>query len=326
MLAAEILAPGPENEICLMEKPRPVCGAHEVLIRVEAFGVNRADILQRQGKYPPPPGSVSTPGLECAGRIAAVGENVCNFSENDAVFALVAAGACAEYCLADARLVRPIPRGWSFIEAAALAEALVTAHATVFELGALKSGETLLMHGAGSGITSLAIQMARLIGAQIITTANHPEKCEKALQYGAHRAINHTTEDFLSLCGESSVDVAVDFIGGDYVDKHLRLLKSCGRLIQIACMQNHQCTFNLARLVQKRLCLQGFVLRSQAADEKAMLFTRAINRWWPALQEGAIKPVIDAVFPFDELASAHQRLQDSRHFGKIIVCPPLRSS
>ncbi len=311
--------PGPQSRLIIKEQDIPNCDKQQLLVRVKALSINRADLMQRQGKYPPPPGESTIPGLELAGEVVAIGSQVNNFKVGDRVYGLVAGGAYAEYCCLHHSLAAPIPDGWDFSYAAAIPEALTTTHATVFDIGQLQQNQTLLIHAAGSGISSLAIQMAKHIGAKVITTAGEPKKIAKALQLGATTVINYKKEDFAAIIAQESLDLIVDFIGGTYFPKHLSLLKSKGKLVQIACMQGHQVDCNLAILMKKRLQIIGFVLRSQSIAEKAALWKSAQERWAAALLSKHIMPVIDCEFQFSDIEQAQTHMLSSAHFGKIVV-------
>ncbi|KTC86502.1 NAD(P)H-quinone oxidoreductase [Legionella brunensis] len=311
--------PGPQSRLIISEVRTPTCQKDEVLVQVKAIALNRADLLQRQGKYPPPAGESPIPGLEVAGEIVALGQNVTRFKVGDRIYGLVAGGGYAEYCCVNQNLAEIIPDTWTFNQAAALPEALMTSHATVFLLGQLKQQQTLLIHSAGSGIASLAIQMAKLQGAKVISTSSTDEKIAKAKKLGAASVINYKREDFETVLGERSVDVIVDFIGGSYFPKHLKLLNQQGKLIQIACMGGHLVEANLLPIMQKRLQIHGFVLRPQSILEKTELWNSAQHQWSTALLNKHIAPIIDSEFLFTDIEKAHQRMQNSEHFGKIVV-------
>lgn len=311
--------PGPQNRLIVSEKEKPICRKEEILVRVKATAVNRADLLQRQGKYPPPAGESTIPGLEIAGEVVGLGIDVNRFKVGDRVYGLVAGGGYAQYCCLHQNLAEHIPVEWDFGYAVALPEALMTAHATIFLIGQLKLGQTILIHAAGSGITSLAIQMAELKGAKVISTTSSQEKIDKAMELGAATLINYKKEDFEAVLGEQSIDLIVDFIGGSYFHKHLKLLKTKGKLVQIACMQGHLVDCDLTLIMRKRLQINGFILRSQSLPEKIALWQSAQHQWSTSLLNRHIKPVIDSEFKFEEIEQAHARMQNSAHFGKIIV-------
>lgn len=311
--------PGPQSHLIVCDVDTPSCKNDEILVRVKATALNRADILQRQGKYPSPPGESIIPGLEVAGEVVEIGSDVTQFKVGDHIYGLVAGGAYAEYCCVNQHLAALIPKGWDFNHAAALPEALMTTHATLFLLGQLKQGQTLLIHAAGSGISSLAIQMAKLQGAKTITTASATDKVLKAQSLGATSVINYKNEEFDRIIDESSVDLIVDFIGGEYFAKHLKILKPLGKLVQIACMQGYLVEANLLQIMQKRLQINGFVLRSQPLLEKIELWKSAQYHWSTALLNRHVVPVIDSVFRLEEIEQAHSRMMNNEHFGKIII-------
>jgi NADPH2:quinone reductase len=310
--------PGPESRLIISEEKIPSYQKEDLLIQVKATAVNRADLLQREGKYPPPSGESLIPGLEVAGEVVAMGSNVKRFKIGDRVYGLVGSGGYAEYCCVNQHLAALIPQSWSFAYAAALPEALVTAHATIFTIGKLKPKETLLIHAAGSGITSIALQMAKIHAANIISTASSDDKMNKAKLSGA-QLINYKENDFEEILGECCVDVIVDFIGKDYFPKHLRLLKTQGRLIQIACMQGPLVELNLLLLLQKRLQVSGFVLRSQSLSEKSLLWQSMQKKWGEALLSNHIVPIIDSEFSLKDIELAHARMRSREHFGKIVI-------
>lgn len=311
--------PGTHSRLIIENGPQPECGESQILVHIKATALNRADLMQRYGKYPPPAGESDIPGLEMAGDVIAVGTQVTQFKPGDKVYGLVGSGAYAEYCTVEASLAHLIPEHWSYTLAAALPEALATVHATVFDIGALKSGQTLLIHGAGSGIASLAIQMAKKINATVITTVGNANKIVKAQQLGADQVINYKTQDFEDLIEEHSVDLILDFIGGDYFNRHLHLLKPQGKLIQIACLKGSSVECNLALIMRKRLQIIGFVLRSQSITEKSRLWKLAHQEWFDFLNQDQIKPVIDSEFKLEQIEEAQQHMQSGMHFGKIVI-------
>ncbi len=311
--------PGSYSRLTIENAPTPECKDSQILVQVKATALNRADLMQRYGKYPPPKGESEIPGLELAGDVVAVGAKVTQFKPGDKVYALVGSGAYAEYCLVESSLAHLIPEGWDYPLAAALPESLVTVYATLFNLGELKAGQTLLIHGAGSGIASLAIQMAKQVGAKIITTVGKDDKIAKALQLGADQVINYKTHDFEDVIGEQNIDLVLDFIAGDYFNKHLQLLKPQGKLIQIACLKGCKVECNLALVMHKRLQIIGFVLRSQSLQEKSLLWKLAHEQWFDALAKQQIKPVIDSEFNLEQIEEAQQHMQAGIHFGKIVI-------
>ncbi|MDP3267561.1 MAG: NAD(P)H-quinone oxidoreductase [Legionella sp.] len=311
--------PGKYSELIINSGPSPEYSDTQILIRVRATALNRADLMQRFGKYPPPPGESDIPGLEVAGEVVAIGSKVTRFNVGDKVYGLVGSGGYAEFCAIESSLSHLIPAGWNYQLAAALPEALTTVYATVFDLGGLKKNQTLLVHGAGSGIASLAIQMAKLSQAQVITTVGNKDKIEKALALGANQVINYNENDFEDLVEEQSIDLILDFIGGDYFNKHLHLLKSQGKMIQIACLKGSTVECNLALIMRKRLNIIGFVLRPQTLVEKARIWDLAHQQWSDYLADKRLCPVIDKEFNFTEIELAHEYMQSGEHFGKIVI-------
>ncbi|MCW8410438.1 NAD(P)H-quinone oxidoreductase [Legionella sp. PATHC035] len=311
--------PGPHNRLVIEKGPIPEYSDSQILVRVKATAVNRADIMQRYGKYPPPAGESDILGLEVAGEVIEVGAKVTQFKPGDTVYGLVGSGAYAELCPVEASLAQHIPETWDYALAAALPEALMTVYATLFDLGMLESGQTLLIHGAGSGIASLAIQMAKLIGAHVITTVGTDNKLDRAMKLGADQVFNYQKQDFEDLIEDHSVDLIVDFIGGDYFNKHLHLLKPKGKLIQIACLKGSSVECNLALIMRKRLQIIGFVLRSQSIAEKSKLWTQVHKAWANHLRTKKLTPIIDSEFKLEQIEEAHQHMQSGVHFGKIVV-------
>ncbi|HAT8317446.1 TPA: zinc-binding dehydrogenase [Legionella pneumophila subsp. pneumophila] len=315
----QINNPGPHSELTLAEGPNPGFNESQILVRVKATALNRADLMQKYGKYPPPPGESDIPGLEVAGEVIVTGSKVKQFKPGDKIYGLVGSGGYAEICPVEASLAHHIPSHWNYSLAAALPEALTTVYATLYDLGALSAGQTLLIHGAGSGIASLAIQMAKLTAAKVITTVGDSSKIEKALALGADQVIHYKEQDFELLIEDNSVDLIIDFVGGDYFNKHLHLLKPQGKLIQIACLKGSKVECSLALLMQKRLHIIGFVLRSQSIKEKARLWKLAHDHWFNAFENDKIKPVIDSEFDLNQIETALQRMQQGSHFGKIVI-------
>lgn len=311
--------PGPHSRLVIVDGPTPGYTDTQILVRVKATALNQADLMQRVGKYPPPHGESDIPGLEIAGDVVSVGASVTGFSVGDKVYGLVGSGGHAEYCAVEASLAHSIPATWSYSLAAALPEAFTTVYATLFDIGMLKANQLLLIHGAGSGIASLAIQMAKLCGAKVITTVGDPLKIHKAQALGADLVINYKENDFEDLIEENSVDLIVDFIGGNYFNRHLHLLKPQGRLIQIACMQGSKVECNLASIMRKRLHIIGFVLRPQSIKEKARIWHLAHKDWQNALNDKKLKPLIDKEYKLDNIQEAQEYMQSSSHFGKIVL-------
>ncbi len=300
--------------------PHP--GAGEILIKVAAAGVNRPDLMQRAGLYPPPPGAPVTMGLEVAGEVAGVGAGVSRWKPGDKVTALLGGGGYAEYALAHEGSALPIPGKLSMEEAAGLPETVFTVWANVFESGALKPGESFLVHGGASGIGTTAIQMAAAHGAKVFATAGDAEKVALCEKLGATRGINYKTEDFEAvLRGEGGVDVILDMVAGPYIQKNIDILNDGGRCVFIAFLQGPTAQLNLMRLLLKRITLTGSTLRSRPVAEKARLAAAVEAHVWPWIAAGKVKPVIDEVFPLDRAEEAHARMTAGTHAGKIILTP-----
>ena len=323
MIAIAISSPGgPE---VLQPRPHPVPGvsAGDVLIRVAAAGVNRPDLLQRQGKYAPPPGAPDTPGLEVAGTLVAIGASVAGWTVGDHVCALVAGGGYAEYCVAPAVQCLPVPRGFSMVEAAAVPETFFTVWTNVFDRGRLQAGETILIHGGASGIGTTAVMLARAFGATVYATAGTPEKCAACERLGATRAINYRTEDFLEVVRAATtgagVDLVLDMVGGDYVNRNLEVLAVEGRLVQIAFLRGGRVEVNLAPLMQKRLTFTGSTLRPRTPQEKGAIARALHQHVWPRFERGELRPVIHATFPLERASDAHAMLEAGEHVGKIVL-------
>lgn len=311
---------GTDQPLTLAVVARPEPGPGEVLIRVAAAGVNRPDLTQRAGFYPPPPGAPETLGLEVSGVIESVGSGVTRWHEGDEVCALLPGGGYATYAIAHEGSVLPVPKGVSLIEAAGLPETVFTVWANVFESGALKPGETFLVHGGASGIGTTAIQMAKAHGARVFATAGDAEKVKLCEKLGATRGINYRTEDFETvLRDEGGADVVLDMVGGPYVEKNLNLLKDHGRCVMIAFLKGPQAELNLMRLMLKRLTLTGSTLRSRSNQEKARIAREVERVVWPWIEAGKVKPVIDSTFPLGEAEQAHARLQSGGHAGKVLL-------
>ncbi|MEL7482204.1 MAG: NAD(P)H-quinone oxidoreductase [Pseudomonadota bacterium] len=307
--------------LTLGEVARPEPGPGEVLVKVAASGLNRADLLQRRGLYPPPKGASDIMGLECAGEIAALGTGVTGWSVGDHVCALLAGGGYAEYTAVDAGSLLAVPSGMDFTSAACLPEAMLTVWTNVFDRCRFQSGERFLVHGGTSGIGVMAIQMARVAGAEaIFATAGSDEKCAVCRDLGATRAINYKTEDFEAVVTEAGgVDVILDMVGADYVQKNISMARINGRIVNIAYMNGSQVTVNLLPLMLKRLVLTGTTLRARPAAEKAKIRAAAEDKFWSAVAAGDIKPVIDTVYPAAEADAAQARMAAGGHVGKIIL-------
>ncbi len=309
--------------LVLQEYPIPQPNEYQVLIQVAAAGMNRADVMQRQGRYPPPIGASPILGLEVAGIVVAVGAKVEAFHIGDPVCALLSGGGYAQYCVAEAGTVLPIPHGYSFIQAAALPEACFTVWSNLFERAHLQAGETVLIQGGSSGIGTTAIQLATIFGAKVIATAGSDEKCERTKTLGAIAAINYQTDDFVAeiekLTNGKGVDVILDIVGADYLPRHLRCLATDGRLAQIALQNGFKSEINLLTLVLKRLTITGSTLRPREIDFKSMIAQQLQQHLWPKLSSGAMLPVIDSVYSLAEANAAHRYMESGVHFGKIIL-------
>ena len=320
MNAIIIQQPGGPEVLRLEPQPKPQPAAHEVLIRVRAAGVNRPDVLMRQGKYAGS-GDVSglVPGLEIAGTIEACGADVTRWYPGDAVCALLPAGGYAEYAAVDARHCLPVPSGLSMTEAAALPETIFTVWHNVFQRGNLQPGETLLVHGGSSGIGTTAIQLAKALGSRVAITAGDEAKCEACRRLGADRAINYKTQDFETELQAEGADVILDMIGGDYIVKNLRLLHDDGRLVFVNAMQGGQGEFNALEVMRRRLSITGSTLRPRSADFKAALAAAVEQHVWPLIAAGKFRPVIYQTFPLADAAAAHELMESSAHIGKIVL-------
>jgi NADPH2:quinone reductase len=304
MQAIEITADG---VLALCQRPVPVIKNGEVLIRVMAAGVNRPDLLQRQGKYPPPPGVTDIPGLEVAGEIVGTGERVC---------ALLPGGGYAEYAVAERSLCLPVPDTISMVEAAALPECVFTVWNNIFIRGQFKAGETVLIHGGASGIGTTAIQMCKAMGARVIVTAGSDEKCAACVALGADQAINYKSADFSNL---SDIDIILDMVGGDYVPKNLKILREGGRHVSIASLNGSKAEIDIRTIMQKRLTLTGSTLRPRPVAEKAALAQGILEHIWPLVRSGKIRPVIHTVLPLDQAQAAHDLLESRNITGKIVL-------
>lgn len=323
MVAIEISEPGGPEVLKPVSRPVPTPGHGEVLVKVAAAGVNRPDVVQRLGLYPPPPGASDLPGLEIAGTIVDVGAGVTGLSKGDKVCALVAGGGYAEYCLADAPLVLPVPKGLSLEEAAALPETFFTVWTNVFDRARLKAGETFLVHGGSSGIGTTAIQLAHVFGARVFATAGSAEKCAACERLGAERAIHYREEDFVAITQKLNegrgVDVILDMVGGPYVERNIKALAQEGRLVNIAFLQGSKVEVNLMPLMLKRLTMTGSTLRPRSLEEKAAIADALRAKVWPLLDAGRVAPVMDSTFPLRQAAAAHVRMEEGAHIGKIVL-------
>ncbi len=323
MIAVEIRQPGDPDVLTPVERPTPAPDIGEVLIKVAAAGVNRPDVMQRRGKYPPPPGASDIPGLEIAGTVAALGAGAGRFVVGDEVCALVSGGGYAEYCVAPEPQVLPIPRGFDMVASAAIPETFFTVWTNAFERGRLKAGESILIHGGSSGIGTAAIQLARAHGARVFATAGSMEKCAACERLGAERCINYHEEDFLAVIRELTagrgVDEIVDMVGGDYVARNLDLLAVEGRLVQIATQAGAKVEVNVMQIMQKRLTVTGSTLRARPIADKGTIAAQVYAHVWPLFESGAVKPIVHSTFPLRDAAAAHRLMESSTHIGKIVL-------
>jgi NADPH:quinone reductase len=323
MTAIGISAPGGPEVLIPEERPVPTPGAGEILVKVAAAGVNRPDVMQRKGLYPPPPGAPDIPGLEIAGTVAAIGPEVKRWKEGDAVTALVAGGGYAEYCVAHESIALPVPKGLSMAEAAAIPETFFTVWSNVFDRGGLRSGEAFLVHGGTSGIGTTAIQLAKAFGATVITTAGTDEKCDACRMLGAAHAINYKTQDFVAetkqATGGKGANLILDMVGGEYIDRNYEAAAVDGRIVQIAFQGSSKATVDFRRLMLKRLHHTGSTLRARPIPEKAAIARSVESKVWPLIEAGKVKPVLYRTFPLKEAAAAHALMESSEHIGKIVL-------
>jgi NADPH:quinone reductase len=323
MLAIEIREPGGPDVLVPVERPKPAIASNEVLIAVAAAGVNRPDVMQRMGLYPPPPGASDIPGLEIAGTIAEVGPDVERWREGDEVCALVSGGGYAEYCAAPAPQVLPAPRGLDLVRAAAIPETTFTVWTNVFERGRLASGETLLVHGGSSGIGTTAIQLARARGARVFATAGSAEKCAACERLGAERAFNYRDVDFVeavrAATGGRGVDVVLDMMGASYLMRNINALAIDGRLVLIGRQGGARAEIDVMSILQKRITVTGSTLRARSVAEKGALAVAVRENVWPLLESGQMAPVIHATFPLAAAAEAHRIMDASAHIGKLVL-------
>ena len=316
---------GDPDVLKLNSQAVPDPGPDEVLIRVEAAGVNRPDIMQRKGLYPPPPGATDVPGLEVSGIVVKTGKNVAEPKVGSQVCVLVSCGGYAEYCLASASICLPVPEKISLEHAEGIPETFFTVWTNVFERGQLKSGETLLVHGGSSGIGTTSIQLGKAFGATVYTTAGTQEKCEYCKNLGADAAINYNENDFeaeiKTLTENKGVDVILDMVGGPYFPKNIKILAAEGRLLQIALMQGYKAEVDFRPLLMKRVTLTGSTLRPRSVKEKAKIAQALRKEVWPFMDSGTIRPIIHQTFPLEKAADAHQLMESSNHIGKILLKP-----
>ena len=324
MRCIEISTPGGPEVLTPVERPDPSAGDGELLIAVEAAGVNRPDILQRRGHYPPPPGASDIPGLEVAGPVAAIGHGVRDWQPGDRVCALVSGGGYATLCVAPAPQCLPIPAPLDFIAAAAIPETFFTVWTNVFDRGRLRAGESALFHGGASGIGTTAIQLASARGATVFATAGSDQKCRAIEALGAERGINYRTEDFTAvvkeLTGGRGVDLILDIVGADYLARNVAALAVDGRLVEIGFMGGKSAaTVDLGDILRRRLTITGSTLRPRTVEEKGAIADALRGQVWPLLEAGRVKPIIYRTFPLAEAAAAHQLMESSEHIGKIVL-------
>jgi putative PIG3 family NAD(P)H quinone oxidoreductase len=323
MLAIEIREPGGPEVLTPVERPIPEIGAEEVLIKVTAAGVNRPDVAQRLGRYPPPPGASDIPGLEVAGVVERAGTAVTRWRVGDQVCALVSGGGYAEYCAAPAPQCLPIPHGVSLVDAAGIPETTFTVWTNVFERGQLRPEESILIHGGSSGIGTTAIQLARAWGARVFATAGNPSKCAACEALGAERGINYRESDFVEivkqLTGGRGVDLVLDMVGGDYLSRNVDVLAMNGRLVQIATLAGAKGELNLMPVLQRRLTITGSTLRPRSVPEKGAIAAAVEKLVWPLFESGAVRVVVHATFPIRDAASAHRVMESSQHVGKLLL-------
>ena len=323
MTAIGIPKPGGPEALVPEQRPVPKPAANEVLIKVAAAGVNRPDVAQRTGNYPPPPGASDIPGLEIAGEVVALGTGAARFKLGDKVMALVPGGGYAEYCTAHETHALPVPAQLSMNEAAGIPETFFTVWHNVFERGALKSGETFLVHGGSSGIGTTAIQLAKAFGARVFTTAGSEEKCEACRKLGADVAINYKSEDFVAIVKDKTAgagaNVILDMVGGDYIERNYEAAAVEGRIVQIAFQGSPQANVDFRRIMLKRLHHTGSTLRTRSVPDKGAIARAIEQKVLPLIASGKVKPVMDSTFPLTDAAAAHTRMESSAHIGKIVL-------
>jgi NADPH:quinone reductase len=323
MTVIGISKPGGPEVLVPETRPVPTPGPNEILIKVAAAGVNRPDVAQRSGSYPPPPGASDLPGLEVAGEVVALGAGSYKHKIGDKVMSLVAGGGYAQYCIAQDAQAMAIPASLSMLEAGATPETLMTVWHNVFERGQLQAGETILIHGGSSGIGTMAIQLAKAFGAKVIVTVGSKEKADACMRLGADHAINYKTDDFVAavkpLTSGTGPNVILDMVGGDYVERNYEAAATDGRIVQIATLGGAKVTVNVARLMVKRLHHTGSTLRPRSNADKAAMVAAIEAKVMPLLREGRIKPLMDSTFPLEKAAEAHRRMETSEHIGKIVL-------
>jgi NADPH2:quinone reductase len=323
MIAIEIREPGGPEVLVPVDRPMPLPAAGEVLIKVAAAGVNRPDVFQRLGRYPPPPGVTDIPGLEVSGTITEVASGAGSFRIGDAVCALVAGGGYAEYCVAPAPQCLPAPRGLELVDTAAIPETFLTVWTNVFERGRLQAGESILIHGGSSGIGTTAIQLARAFGARVFATAGSADKCAACERLGAERCINYRDADFVAAVREQTagrgVDVVLDMVGGPYFPRNVEVLATEGRLVEIATLQGAKAELNIQTIMQRRLTITGSTLRARPIADKGAIAEAVHRHVWPLLESGAVKPILYATFPLRDASEAHRVMESSAHIGKLVL-------
>ena len=323
MTVVEIAAPGGPEQLKTAIRPVPKPGDGEVLVRVQAAGVNRPDVMQRQGRYPPPPGASDLPGMEIAGEVVALGPNVSGVSLGDKVTSLLPGGGYAGYAVAAAPLLMPIPKGLSMVEAAAIPETFLTVWTNLFERGRCKAGDIVLIHGGTSGIGTTAIQLARVSGAKVFATAGSDAKARACEALGAVRGIDYKAEDFVEVMRAETkgrgVDITLDMVAGSYVQRNLEIAAVEGRVVTISLLGGSRAEINMGMVLTKRLTLTGSTLRSRTVEQKAAVADGVRKHVWPLLASGKVRPVIFATFPLAEASEAHRLMETSNHIGKIVL-------
>ncbi|WP_441243119.1 NAD(P)H-quinone oxidoreductase [Tardiphaga sp. 768_D3_N2_1] len=322
MTVVGISKPGGPEVLIPETRPVPKPGPGEILVKVAAAGVNRPDVAQRSGSYPPPPGASDLPGLEISGEVVALGEGATKHKLGDKVMSLVAGGGYAQYCIAQDAQAMTVPEGFSMTEAGATAETLMTVWHNVFERGGLQPGETVLIHGGSSGIGTMAIQLAKALGSKVIVTVGSQDKVDACLKLGADHAINYKTEDFVERVKEitkTGVELILDMVGADYVEKNFDAAAVDGRIVQIAVLNGPKATINAAKIMVKRLHYTGSTLRPRTNADKAAMVRAIEANVLPLLKAGKVKPLMDSTFPLEKAADAHKRMETSAHIGKIVL-------
>jgi NADPH:quinone reductase len=323
MKVVHIAAPGGPEQLQLSTRPTPKPGDGEVLVRVEAAGVNRPDVMQRQGRYPPPPGASDLPGMEIAGEIVSLGSNVSGLAVGDKICSLLPGGGYAAYALAAAPLCMPIPQGMSMVEAAAIPETFMTVWTNLFERGRCKAGDTVLVHGGTSGIGTTAIQLASVLGAKVYATAGSEDKARACEKLGAVRGIDYRKEDFVEVIRAATqgygIDVTLDMVAGSYVPRNIDIAAVEGRIVTISTLGGTKAELNMVPVMMKRLTLTGSTLRARTVAQKAAVADAMRQNVWPLIAAGKVKPVIFRTFPLAEASEAHRLMETSNHIGKIVL-------